>query len=104
MPLRIRGRADAGRERIAGMHRHVHHRAALRAVLVAIRALRIDVALEVAVVARIGVDDAADRAMLGGDLRLDAAPRPAVARDDDLPLHVDAVALEARRSRPECRS
>ena len=30
---------------------------------------------DVAVVARIGVDQAADRAVLGGDLRLDAAPR-----------------------------
>ena len=33
------------------------------------------IADEVPVVARIGVDQAADRAVLGGDLRLDAAPR-----------------------------
>ena len=52
------------------------------------------VAVAVAVVARIGVDQAADRAVLGRDLRLDAAPRLAVARDDDRAFHRDAVALE----------
>ena len=92
--LRIRGRAHAGRERIAGMDRHIHHRSALRAVFVAVGAFRIDVSLVVAVVTRIGVDDAANRAVLGGDFRFDSAPRAAIARDGDFPFHVDAAAFE----------
>ena len=55
-------------------------------------ALRVDVALEVAVVARVGVDEAADGAVLGRDLGLDAAPGAAVAGDHDLALHVHPVA------------
>ena len=43
---------------------------------------------------RIGVDEAADRAVFGGDLRLDAAPGAAIAGDDDPPLDVDAVPRE----------
>ena len=92
--LGVLGRADAGRQRIAGIHRQVHHRAALGGAVAAPAAVRVDVALEVAVLARIRVDQAADRAVLGGDLRLDAAPRSAIAGDDDLALHVDAAALE----------
>ena len=60
--------------------------------LIAPGTLRVDVALEVAVVARVGVDEAAHGPVLGRDLGLDAAPGPAVAGDDDLALHVDAVA------------
>ena len=90
----LSGRADAGRQGVAGEERHVGDRAALRAPLVAPRAFRVDVALKVAVVARVGVDEATDGPALGGDLRLDAAPRAAVARDDDLPLHVHAAPLQ----------
>ena len=43
---------------------------------------------------RIGIDEAADRAVLGRDLGLDAAPGIAVARDDDRALDRDAHALE----------
>ena len=43
--LGVRGRADAGRERIAGIERHVHHAAALRAVARAVRALGKNVVL-----------------------------------------------------------
>src|SRR3712207_7335118 len=50
--------------RSAGEERHVRDRAALRAPLVAPGALRVDVAVEVAVVARVRVDEAADRAAL----------------------------------------
>ena len=87
-------RPDAGRQRIARIDRHVHHAAALRAVGRAHRALRKHVADAVAVVLRIRVDQAADRPVLGGDLRLDAAPRLAVARHDDRAFHRDPVALE----------
>ena len=76
------------------MHRHVHHAAALHAVLVAHRARRVHVPVEVPVIFRVGVDEAPDRAVLGGDLRLDAAPRPAVARDDDGAFHRDAQPVE----------
>ena len=68
------------------------------------RAIGIHVALEKAVVARIGVDDAADRAVLPGDLRLDAPPASPVARDHNLAFDVDAklrellVVLRAFRS------
>jgi hypothetical protein len=72
------------------MDRHVHDAAALRPHLRAIGALREDLAGEIAVLARIRVDDAADGAVFGRHLRLDPAPAPSVARDHDLPLHVDA--------------
>ena len=57
-------------------------------------AARIDVALRVAVVGGIRIDDAADRAVLVRELGLEPAPAAAVARDDDLALHVDAAPLE----------
>src|ERR1035438_3407900 len=52
------------RQRVAGVERQVEYAAALDALGRAIRAVGIDVALEVAVVARIGIDDAADGAAL----------------------------------------
>src|SRR6185295_6970245 len=67
---------------------------ALRAVLAAVRPDGIDLALRVAVLPRVGVDDAADCAVLGGDLGLDASPRAVVAGDDDLPLHADTAPLQ----------
>src|SRR5207244_1289593 len=54
----------------------------------------VDVALDVAVLPRVRVDEAADRAVLGRDLGLDAAPRPEIARDHDRALHRDSQALE----------
>ena len=45
----------------------------------------------VAVGQRVVIDDATDRALLGGDLHFDAAPRAAVARDDNFALHTDAA-------------
>ena len=82
-PLRAGNRADARRERIAGIQRHIHHAPALRAVPRAIGTVREHVALKVTVIAWIGIDDAGHRAMLGRDLRLDAAPGLPVARDHD---------------------
>lgn len=89
--LCARRRGNTRCQRIAGIDRHVGDRSALRSVLVAIGALRIHVALEIPIVARIGVDETADRPMLGGNLRLDAAPRSAVACDHDLAANLDAV-------------
>ena len=81
-------------ERVAGVHRQVERTAALHAVLVAHRAIGEHLVHEVAVIARIGVDDAADGAVLRRDLRLRAAERPAVARNDDGALDRDAGSLE----------
>ena len=89
-PLRPGRRAPARRSRIARVLLHLHHAAALDALLRTIGTLREHVALEVSVVARVGVDQAADGAVLVRELRLDAAPAVAVARDDDLALHADA--------------
>ena len=86
--------APAGRERIAGVDRHVHHAAALHAVLRAVRSDREHVALVEAVVLRIRIDQAADGAVLPRHLGLDAAPAAAVAGQHDLPLHADAGLLE----------
>src|SRR5262249_56369380 len=77
-------------QRVAGVDRHIHHAAALRAVFVPVRAFRIDVSLVIAVLFRVGVDDAADRAVFVRDLRFDSSPARAVAGDDYLALHVDA--------------
>src|ERR1017187_2272025 len=92
--LRVLRRADAGRERVAREDRHVRDRAALRPGLVSEAALRIRVALEIAVVPRIGVDEPTPGPVLEDHLRLYAAPRAPVAREDYLALHVPAASLE----------
>ncbi len=66
-PLNIALGANARRERIAGIDRHVQHAAALHAVFIAHGTFGKDVVLEVAVVARIRIDDAADGTVLRGD-------------------------------------
>ena len=66
----------------------------MNAGLVLERAVRVDVAHGVAVVGRIRIDNRADRAILGRQLRLDTTPRLAIFNDDDLAFDVDAVALE----------
>src|SRR5206468_12573236 len=66
----------------------------LCAVLISPRAVRINITRKVTVIARIGIDDAADRAMFGRNLGFDAAPGTAVAGDHDLAFHIDAPALE----------
>ena len=90
-PLGVLGGAGEGRQRIAAVVAEVEHRAALHPVRAAPAAFGVDVALEVAVAARIGVDDAADGAVLGRHLGLDAAPRAAVAGDHHLAGDVDAA-------------
>ena len=86
-----RHRSDTGRQRIAGIDRHVGDRAALYAVGVARAAFGIDVAFAIAVIGRIGIDDRADRAMFLRQLRLQPAPADTVARYRDLALHIDAA-------------
>ena len=91
---RVLRRADARSERIAGIHGHVHHAAALHAVFRAERTVGIDLSLRVAVVLRVGIDQATHRAVLVRDLRLDAAPRAAIAHDDDRALHGNPTAIQ----------
>ena len=74
--------------------RHVHHAAALYAVARAPRAVGENVALRVAVVGGIGIDEASDRAVLGGDFGLDAAPGISVTRDHDCALDRNSHALQ----------
>jgi hypothetical protein len=90
----VLGGADAGSERVAGIDRHIHHAAPLHAVLGAHGSDGEDVARGITVFVRVGVNQAADSSMLGGDLGLDAAPGFAVASDDDGALHGDAEAIE----------
>ena len=94
-PLRVLRGSDAGRERIAGIDRHVHHAAALHPVHRPPGSLRVHVALSVAIVPRVREDEAAHGAVFGGDFRLDAAPRSAIARDYDRALdrHPHSVQL-----------
>ena len=89
-----RRRADERRQRVAREERHVGDGAALDPVFRPKATLGIDVAGEVAVVSRVGVEDATHRSALGRHLGLDPAPRTAVARDHDLAFDVDSPALE----------
>ncbi len=93
-PARAGLRPPARRERIARMDRHVHDAAALHAVPRTHRSVRIYISHPVAVIARIGVENGADRAMLGGQLGLDAAPRTSVLGDHDLAFDADTEAVE----------
>ena len=90
-PLRVLGGANAGSQRIARIHRRIQHAAALRTIGRPPAALRIRVALIIAVVARVGINQTADRAVFSRNLRLDASPGVAIAGDDDLPFDVDAA-------------
>ena len=103
-PFGILGRADSRRERIARIDRHIHDAAALHAVRIAAWPRGEHVALNVAVVARVGIDEAADGAVLGRDLGLDAAPGAAVARDHDRSLHRNAQPVERFVISRHCRS
>src|SRR4051794_38553304 len=52
-------------QRIAGKERHVHDRTPLYAVLIAVGSLWINIALEIAVIPRVRIDQASNGAMLG---------------------------------------
>ena len=93
--LRVGGGPDAWRERIARPRRgEVEHAAPLHTGRRSHRPLREHVVHEVAVVSRIRIDDAADRAVLGRHLRLDTAPGVPIPRDHDGALHRDAQPIE----------
>src|SRR5207302_9883834 len=92
--LRLLRRPDARSERIPWIRRHVGNATPLNAVTRPHRSFGEDVAIGITVVSRIGVDQAANGAMLRGDLRLDPAPRAAVLGDDNCAFHGDAVSLE----------
>src|SRR5205814_3768306 len=83
-----------GSERIPWVGRHIHYTAALHPVLVAHRAYGENVVVEVAVVPRIGVDDAADSTMCGRNLGLDAAPGLSIPRNHDRTFDRDAQPLQ----------
>src|SRR6185437_1253348 len=84
----------AGRQWIAGIVEQILHRAALARCDRTPRSFRINIALHVTVVFRIGVDDATDRAILFRDFRLPTAERIAVAHDDYLAFYVHAGLLQ----------
>ncbi len=87
-------RPDARRQRIARIHRQIHHASALHAVTRPHRSVRKHRSHRVTVVSRIRIDQTADRAVLGGEFRLDAAPRLSVPGDDDGAADRDAEAIE----------
>ncbi len=72
--LCILGRPDSRRQRISLVESHLHHAAALHTVRRTSRSDGEGVVLSVSIVRRIRIDDAANGAMLTGDLRLDSAP------------------------------
>ncbi len=92
--LRVLCRADAGGERITTVESVVDP-PALHSLLGPICAFGKYIAGGVTVVTRIGIDDASHGAMLGGDLRLDAAPRASVTGDHDGPLYRHTHPVEA---------
>ena len=92
--LGVARRPPARGQRVARVEGHVRHRAALGAELRPEAAARVGLALDVAVVARIGEDEAADGPVLRRHFGLDAAPGTAVARQNDLAAHVDAAPLQ----------
>ena len=93
-PLGVFGRADPGCQRIARIERHVGYRAALHAMGRTHRAVGIGLVDRIAVIGRIGIHDAANRAVILRELGLQPAPDRAVAGDRDLALDADAEPLE----------
>src|SRR6185437_5952431 len=91
--LGIFGGADAWRERIARII-SVLDASALYSVFRAVGPFWEYVAGNIAIVGRIGVDDAALGSMLIGDFRLDTAPAASVTRNHDRALYRNAHAIE----------
>ena len=92
--FRVGGGGPARRQRIASIEWRVLDRTALNAAVVLVRAFRVHLASDIAVVAGIGVDEAPDGAALGRESRLDGAKGVAVSDDHNLARDVDAVALK----------
>ena len=91
-PLSVRRSGNAGGQGIAGMDALILHRSTLHAGCGTPAAGGIDVALGVAIVGRIGIDQAADRSLLLSQQRLQSTPALAITGDDDLALHRHASA------------
>ena len=87
-------RGNSRRGGIAGIAEQVLDGAALHRGIGTPRPLGILVALEIAVIPRIGVDDDACRPVLLRNKRLHPAKVFSVADDDDLALHVNAHLLQ----------
>ncbi len=85
---------NAGSLRIARILEEILHRSALHAAVGTPWTHRVGVALVVAIILRIGVDDDADGAALLGDVDLHAAEIRAVADDYDLAVQVDLLFRE----------
>src|SRR6266478_6029185 len=81
-------------EGVARIVRHVGDAAALDSIGGTICACRKGLPFDKSVFMRVGVDQAANGTVLGGNLGLDAAPGVEVARNDDFALDGDAHALE----------
>src|SRR5215472_6327622 len=88
-------RSDTRGEWITWKDGIVGDAASLDALARTISALRKSFALKVAVPVRIGIDEAAESTVLGGDFGLDAAPGVPVASDGDGSFYGNAEALEA---------
>src|ERR1700722_9993663 len=82
-PLGVLGGADTWCQWIARVDRHIHHASTLHSVRGAERTSGIRWSLGITIVARIGINDAANSPVLASQLRLDAAPGLPVARNDD---------------------
>src|SRR5205823_4473480 len=85
--------ADPGSKRIAGIV-GVHNATALHTVPRTPSSTGIVVAMKEAVASRVGIDEAPDGPVFGGDFWLDAAPSGAIARDDDGSFDRNAHAIE----------
>ncbi len=85
----ILGRSYPWRQRVAGINRHIHYAATLHAVAGPKWARGVNASLKVSILFRIRIDDAANCAMLGRHLGLDAAPGGPITRDHDGALHGD---------------
>ena len=86
-PLGVFGGSHARSERVPGIKRHVRDAAALDAIRRAVGPGRERLSRDKSVLVRVGVNQAANGAMFGGNLGLDPAPGMVLARDDNLPLH-----------------
>src|SRR6185369_4336741 len=89
----VGGRSHTRRQRIAGII-GVHHAAALHALPRPPAPVGVIIAVVVAVAFRIGINDAAHRSVLAGDLGLDAAPTRTVTGNHDSALDRNSQAFE----------
>ena len=93
-PLGVLGGADARRERISRIIRHIGDAAALHTIRRTVGSFGKGLTGHEAIFVRIGVDETTNRAMLGRHFGLDAAPGVVIASDDNLTLHRNTQTLE----------